>query len=725
MSKTTSATVARRAHLVDVLEAHARETPDTIAFAWRSDDLLHEDKLCYRELLTQAKRIAAELQSRFRPGDRALLLFPQGLEFIASFFGCLYAGVVAIPICPPRRSRHSAGIERIIENADPRIVLSTADFVANRQDWYGEIPSLLRTTWLDLTCLRDGEASWVKPVIESETLAFLQYTSGTTGMPKGVMVTHDNLVHNAEALRGAYPPGHSQRAFWLPMYHDMGLIGAMLQTVFDGATSSWISPSAFLRRPLAWLELISQTGAAASGAPDFAYALCVDRSTPESREGLDLSRWTVAGSGAELVRPSTIERFSHAFAPCGFRRTAFQPGYGLAEATLVVSYVRPGSSTKILAVEGSAIARNTLKPCSEAARDVRQLASNGHIGGSQHVAIVDPDSGRPCAAGTIGEIWVSGPNVARGYYNNEAATRETFQARLPGDDRHYLRTGDLGCLLDGHLYVTGRLKELIVVRGRNVYPQDVERVIRECDARLQGAVTAVFSVELLGSERLVVIQEFGRAHRHADFDQLGQEIRLAIGRECGIEVFDLLFVREGTILRTTSGKVRRLQCREDYLAERIEPTARWTDRRHEQSVVLGHDTTKGETTVQARSVDEIRQWLLQRIGMQLDVPPQRLSEAQAFSEMGLGSLDMVLICDEFERWLGGQLPPTTIFNYPTIAALAEHLGRASELRVVTFRADAEEDPLRKEIEQLSNRELEEFVAREMAKLTGPPNQRAA
>lgn len=726
MFSTSSTVTSLPDHFVDVLQQQAMTAPERAAFVWRSDELSEEGRLAYGPLLARAQRVAAGLQARCAAGDRVVLLYPPGLEFIVSFLGCLVAGLVAVPICPPRRQRPSPGIDRIVRNAEPSVVLSTVDYGSKHAEWFREIPALLQRAWLTLEQLAGLEASWTKPRIDDDTLAFLQYTSGTTGTPKGVMVSHGNLRHNAATIRKAIgPQDHPQRVFWLPMYHDLGLIGGMLQTVFDGATSDWIPPSTFLRRPMSWLELISRTGASFSGAPDFAYALCVRRSTPETREGLDLSGWTVACSGAELVRPSTIEAFTRAFAPCGFRRETLQPGYGLAEATLVVSHTPKESAPVTVSIDGSAVARNEVCEVEDSAPQSRSFTSCGPVAAMQRVVVVDPVTGFPCCAGRVGEIWVHGPNVARGYYNDPAATAETFHAKIPGDDRCYLRTGDLGFWLGDQLCIAGRLKELIVMRGRNLFPQDIERVIAECPTEMQGAASAVISVELLGSERLIVIQEFPRNERHLDFDRIGRDIRMAIGRECGVEVFDLLFVREGRIPRTTSGKTRRLQCREDYLAECFEPVARWKDRPHAADAATLPAAMDVDAATGTRSADEIRAWLLQRIGTRLDVPAEELNQDQAFSEMGLGSLDVVLICDDFENWLGTQLAPTTLFNYPTIASLAEHLGSGEAPQVLPLVAEATRDPLREEIERWSPDELEAFIAQEAAKWAAQSHRRAA
>lgn len=719
----------RFSNLVDTLFDRAKTLAERPAFEWSSDDALEFSVASYGRLHARAKEIAGQLQRSHSPGERAILLFPPGLEFIDAFFGCIYAGLIAVPACPPRRFRPSDGILGILDNAKPAIVLSTASFASNREEWFASVPQLLDRPWLAVDAELNGgcSESWCRPPIEESTIAFLQYTSGTTGSPKGVMVSHGNLAYNAETIHRALGPDeHPRRAFWLPMYHDMGLIGAMLQTVFDGATSAWISPSAFLQRPLRWLELISQTGASMSGAPDFAYNYCVERTTAEQRVGVDLSNWKIAVSGAETIRPETIRRFAEAFADSGFRREAFQPGYGLAEATLVVSHEKNGVVPTTIHLHAGAIARNEVEVCAEECDEAREIASSGYVGRGQTVAIVDVATCRRCGEGQVGEIWVAGPHVAHGYYNNAQSTVKTFQATLPGEPTKFLRTGDLGFLLEQQLYVTGRKKELIVIRGRNLHPQDIEWAVRQSDQRIRNVASAVFSSELFGAERLIVIQEVDRNHRKTDFSELGQSVRRTIARECGVEVFDLLFVKEGQIPRTTSGKIRRVQCKADYSAERFDVIARWSERVSGKSttstnVPLSNSSSESEY----RSTTEIREWLTERIARQLDIRPERLDENMAFSEIGLGSLDVVLICAEFEEWLGERLPPTMIYNYPTIEALTNRLGRAENPSFLPFRSETVKDTLQAEIDQLSHHALEAFIAEEMAKATESANRRAA
>lgn len=716
----------RFGHLVDRLDECAIAQPERTVFTYSEGEESDSRSLTYGTLRRRATALAGCLQRSYAPGERALLLFPAGLDFMEAFFGCVYAGLIAVPVCPPRRFRPADHIAAIVENARPAVVLSNGEYASHRAEWFARIPALLQPPWLATDAAGEGEGcAWCRPDLAESSIALLQYTSGTTGSPKGVMVSHGNLCHNAETIRRAFGPGdHSRRAFWLPLYHDMGLIGGMLQTVFDGATSAWISPAAFLQRPLSWLELISRTRASISGAPDFAYHYCAQRSTPENRAGLDLSCWNVAVSGAETIRPATIERFSAAFADCGFRRQAFQPGYGLAEATLVVSNARHGVDPTTVCLNAAAVARNQVEPREADGPGARLVASSGQVGHGQDVVIVDGTTKTECADGQVGEIWVAGPNVAQGYYNNPVATAATFQASLPGRMRSFLRTGDLGFLLDGHLYVTGRLKELIVVRGRNLYPQDVEWAVRQADPRVRNAPCAVFSVDLFGSERLVVVQEVERTRRNTCFEELGNVVRRRIGRDCGVEVFDLLFVKPGAIPRTTSGKVRRLQCRADYLAEQIDVVARWTDRLHRSVPAVPAGDLAGQSNGAGRTTDEIRHWLLQRIAERLDLPAEQLDDRLAFSEMGLGSMDMVLICVEFEQWLGRSMPPTMIYNFPTVGALAEHLGEGPKPVLLPLTTPVRDD-LRAAVAESSEDELAAFVAREMEKAARADQRRAA
>ncbi len=452
------------------------------------------DAISYGALDVRARAIAARLASLGLAGERALLVYPPGLEFVSAFFGCLYAGVVAVPAHPPRPNRPATRLGAIADDARPRAVVTATRLLPESDRWAGEIAGLGGLDRVATDTVEDALAeAWQHPGVGPTDLAFLQYTSGSTALPKGVMVTHANLLANSAQIHACFgSTAESRGVFWLPLFHDMGLIGGVLQTVYCGGTSTLLSPVAFLQRPLRWLEAISATGATISGGPDFAYDLCVRKIGPEARAGLDLSRWSVAFNGAEPIRRETLDRFAEAFAPCGFRREAFLPCYGLAEATLLVSGRRTKGGPVVFAAGAAALGSDRVEPAS-AGQAEAPLVGSGSIPDGTEVAIVDPATGTASALDRVGEVWVRGPGVARGYWNRDEETTATFGATLPGaGPRAFLRTGDLGFLRDGELFVTGRLKDLIIIGGRNLYPQDVERAAQAAHPAVRaGGVAAV------------------------------------------------------------------------------------------------------------------------------------------------------------------------------------------------------------------------------------------
>ena len=455
--------------LVDLLRRRAEEEPDADLFAFHPDG---EDTagvtLTRGELDRQACAIAARLQD-LEPepgGARALLLYPPGLEFIAAFFGCLYAGVVAVPAYLPRVNRPMTRLRSLVVDSQPAAVLTCVSESRNSPRWEAGVPELQGVHRL-VTDARgrdvdEAAGRWCDTGAGRDTLAFLQYTSGSTSAPKGVMITHGNLLHNSSLINHCFGSSAESRGiFWLPLYHDMGLIGGVIQTLYCGGSSTLLSPVSFIQRPIRWLEAISRTGASISGAPNFAYELCVEKTTPGERALLDLSCWRVAFNGAEPIRPETLDRFAEAFAPAGFRREAFLPCYGLAEATLLVSGGPMGRAPVVVSVDAPALGRGEIV---EARRpgEGKLLSGSGKVAAGHRVIVVDPETGIRCAGNRVGEICVSGPSVARGYWGRPAESEEILRTGL-GGNRPFLRTGDLGFVKDGELFVTGRLKDMIIL----------------------------------------------------------------------------------------------------------------------------------------------------------------------------------------------------------------------------------------------------------------------
>ncbi|NJL19576.1 MAG: fatty acyl-AMP ligase, partial [Leptolyngbyaceae cyanobacterium SM1_3_5] len=537
--------------LVDLLRDRALSS--TAGYTFLTDGETQTEQLSYRQLDEQARSIAAHLQALRLEGERALLLYPPGLELIAAFFGCLYAGVIAVPAYPPRRNQKADRIRAIAQNAQPAVVLT----VRSLQDAI-DLPGRCIAT----DAIAPAASEWRSPDVEADAIAFLQYTSGSTSQPKGVCITHRNLLHNLSLVYQKF--GHSPQSrcvIWLPPYHDMGLIGGILQPLYGNFPLTLMSPVAFLQKPDRWLQAISRDRATTSGAPNFAYERCL-KISPEQRSRLDLSSWEVAFVGAEPIRVETLDRFAEAFAECGFRREAFYPCYGLAEATLFVSGGKKSDSPSILTVEKTALKQHrvAIDPAGE------RLVSCGQV--VDQVAIVDPETLVPCAIDRIGEIWLAGTSVAQGYWNQ---TDPAFEAMLNGQP--FLRTGDLGFLHNGELFVTGRLKDIMIIRGQNYYPQDIEATIAQSHPALQPNAGAAF---VDSGDRLVVVQEVTREQwRSIDVDAAIAAVRSAVSQQHQLQVEAIALLKPNSIPKTSSGKIQRFACREGFEQGKLEAIAQW------------------------------------------------------------------------------------------------------------------------------------------------------
>ena len=532
--------------LVHVLAARAALDPHRPLYAYAEGEDVTLT-LSVGEVHDQASALARRLLEVARPGDRALLLYPPGLDFIVAYYACLLAGVVAVPAYPPRArsgARLPPALMAILASAEPALVLGVEELT----DVVAQLLPEGGPTWLatDALSLKDDGDPPALPAPEADALAMLQYTSGSTGEPRGVMLTHRALVANLETIRRAFGtwPG-SVGVFWLPFYHDMGLIGGVLETLYCGGRATFMAPMAFLMRPGDWLTLISRLKANISGAPNFAYEECVARLDDDERRALDLSRWRLAFCGAELVHPSTLTAFAEAFAPAGFEAASLYPCYGLAEATLMVA-----GRSGIHVAAGS------------------DRLSCGPAAPGMAVALVDAEAGAPALPGEVGEVWVQGPSVGEGYWRQPEASRLTFGAHLPGREGRWLRTGDLGRLLPGEggafeLAIVGRLKDLIIVGGVNHHPEDVEAVVRGCHPSLAGHRCAAFAVEVGTEERLVVVAE---AARGSSPREVAAAVRRAVGSSFDLPVHEVRVVLPRSLPTTSSGKVRRRACRDAWLA---------------------------------------------------------------------------------------------------------------------------------------------------------------
>lgn len=562
--------------LVGLLRLRAENLGHQRAFTFLVDGESERVHTTYAQLDARARAIAAYLQSEGLSGERALLLFPSGLEYIAAFFGCLYAGVVAVPAYPPRRNANMQRIQAIVGDAQPKVALTTQDVFGWIEPVLGEMPDLAAVEW---KCTRDistSEASgWTMPDVDPSDLAFLQYTSGSTGTPKGVMLSHGNLLHNTAIISEAFRPSYAACAVtWLPLYHDMGLIGGIIQPVYFARPNTVMTPTHFLQKPLRWLQAISDTGALISGAPNFAYELCVERITDDEKRQLDLTQWEVAFNGAEPVRAETIDRFCDAFAECGFRREAFYPCYGLAEATLMVSGGDRSKSTTIRSFDGDKLQAGVATPIDAREPSAMRLVSSGASLLGQEIVIANPETSAEQPAGHVGEIWVKGPSVAQGYWRRPEISKETFDAHLTDGRGPFLRTGDLGSLVDGELFINGRSKDLIILRGVNHYPQDLELTVEQSHPDLRPAAGAAFAVGGDGAEQLVIVHEVARK-RDIDYDEVLAAIRKELGQKHEVSPLAIVLIRPHSIPKTSSGKIQRHACRNAFEANELRAVAEW------------------------------------------------------------------------------------------------------------------------------------------------------
>jgi 8-amino-7-oxononanoate synthase len=569
-------------HLIRVLRRHADERPRQPACVHLLDGEADHASLTYSQLDRRARAIAARLQDMGFAGQCVLLVYPPGLDFIAAFFGCLYAGCVAVPTYPPHRHRMLERFRAVAADAGARIALSNASGVAQFQAMMeagkgGRAATSSQLAWLVTDEVPDAVAErWQESAIDADTLAMLQYTSGSTSRPKGVMLSHANLVANVHAIHQAFGvQSEDSSVFWLPMYHDMGLVGGVLVPLFAGATNVSISPATFLQSPITWLAAIGNYRATISGGPNFAYDLCARKITDEQRATLDLSSWALAFVGAEPIEPGTLERFAAAFAPCGFKAGTFYPCYGLAEATLMVSGPRRHSGATVGTFHVTALTENRVEPVPSDVPQARRLVACGSPVDSLRMVIVDPHSCAEVAPGSVGEIWVAGASVGQGYWQKPGQTRRSFDARLSDSgDGPFLRTGDLGFLCEGQLYVTGRLDDLIIVRGLNRYPQDIEATARRSHPLLESGYGAAFVADGQGPQRLVLVQEAARKGE-VDFASVLDAVRRAVLEGHGLALDAVVLVRSGTIPRTSSGKIQRHACRAAFLAGELKALAEY------------------------------------------------------------------------------------------------------------------------------------------------------
>ncbi|MGG6293713.1 beta-ketoacyl synthase N-terminal-like domain-containing protein [Leptolyngbya sp. AN02str] len=698
--------------LVELLQWRSQHQPDQEIYTFLEDGEAASLSVSNQALDRQARAIAATLQGLNASGARVLLLFPPGLDYIAALFGCLYGGAIAVPAYPPRPNRSLERLQAIAKDAQPLVVLTTSAILPSLKRQATALAELNRLIWIatDEICLQTAE-QWQTPFLAPNTLAILQYTSGSTAAPKGVMITHAHALCNLALMRDRFEMTSTSRGvIWLPPYHDMGLVGGLLQPLYVGAPVCLMAPVMFLQKPLRWLQAISHYRSVVSGGPNFAYDLCLQRIAPEDCSNLDLSCWQVAFTGAEPIRAETLERFAATFASCGFRREAFYPCYGMAEATLMITGGNRRSLPVLKPVQKAALTEHRVIPADGDDTESHILVGCGQAVANHSVMIVHPDTQAACGAEQIGEIWVSGASVAQGYWNQPEKTQQIFQARLAQfPDQSFLRTGDLGFLSEGELFVTGRLKDLIIIRGRNYYPQDLELTVEHSHPALRLGSGAAFSIDVFGEERLVVAQEVERhALRNLPIQDVTTAIRRAIAERADLQVHAIALLKTGSIPKTSSGKIQRQACKQAFLTHALDQVGSWVEATHPLNPDLTHpplpssDRTANENspvqsslstqlqdppqasnrstfqhTAHPFTAEKIQTWLVAQLAQRLHLNPESVDRQAPFSSYGLDSVTAVSLSGELEEWLGRRISPTLVYSYPTIAALAQYLANES------------------------------------------------
>lgn len=654
--------------LVDILRYWTQEKAHSEVFRFypqgEGDFTVHT----FAEFDQRCRAIASHLTHL--EGQRALLLFNSGMEFLEAFFACFYAGVTAVPAYPPRRNHNLHRLQALVADCNPSIILS-ADSVMQMakpicDEAFDEKAQSL--PWLTTNLISNEDAAQYQDVYPNkDAIAFLQYTSGSTGKPKGVMVSHHNLLTNIRMAEKAFAlPKEARCVSWLPLFHDMGLIGAVMTPIYWGSGSILMPPAAFLQKPLRWLKLIEEVGKTSpvgSLNPNFCYQLCVDTISEDDAKQLDLSQWIFALNAAEPVRSSTVEAFFDKFGPAGFTREALSPSFGMAECTVLATCRQKGDALVTKRVSGHLIAENRFVETNDGSMT---FVSSGTNCAPQTLRIVDPETLHILPEHQIGEIWLAGKHIAQGYWGLPELSQATFHAFTHNGEGPFLRTGDLGTLSDAQLFVTGRLKDLLIIRGRNHYPQDIEFTAANAHPSLHIDNTAAFTIEQDAQEKLVIVQEVERtAMKNFEADTVAQLMRNAIAREHGIETYAIIFIRFASIPKTTSGKIQRSLCKQMYLEQQFTTLGEW---KHQAS-----STTATQRPVQSAntiSQAELEQWMVEWLAIKANTSCEQIPVDAALDGLGLDSVDLVQLTGELSAWLGAPIDHTLVWEQPHIQALA-------------------------------------------------------
>ncbi len=650
--------------MVSLLLKNAEKFRDKALYIFLDDGVNESLRISYRDVVMKAKAVAAELQKNGKKGDHILLLFPAGIEFVISLYGCFLAGMVAIPAYPPRRRKVDPRFLSIIHDASPSAILTTKQIHSDLEQLnLGEIESDNINLLIYETIREDQAQEWIDPQVKPDDMLLLQYTSGSTGTPKGIMVSHGNMIHDSECIKQSFGFDENMVVVnWLPNFHDMGLIGNLIQPAYVGGSVVSMTPIRFIQDPVNWLKCITKYKGTCSGAPNFAYDYCVDKIPSESVEQLDLSTLNVLYNGSEPIRKQTLERFTHHFKHAKFSSKQFFPCYGMAETVLIIT----GGDFKAEPVYFNADAKsleNNKAILADEGKESRYLTASGFPWLGMSVMIVRPETKLPCQQGEIGEIWAKGGSVAQGYWNKPEATKETFHAYIEGtDDGPWLRTGDLGFIHEGQLYVSGRLKDLIIIRGSNFSPNDIEHSVENCHEALRKNASAAFSMDIDDEEKLIIIQEIERAYmRNFDEDEIFENIRNAVFADHGIQPDIILLTRMGGIKKTSSGKTQRFAMRAVWKNKELDVLAEWEKKEEKENVasVLGFRP------------EFMREWMINWMAHTLELEPGKINPDKPVSAYGLDSIKAVSLERDVNKQFGVEWPIESFLRENSINDLIE------------------------------------------------------
>jgi acyl-CoA synthetase (AMP-forming)/AMP-acid ligase II/acyl carrier protein len=667
-------------NLVEIIKHKAQQTPDKLAYIFLRDGETLETKITYQQLFSQSLFLAQKLREKIPTQSRVLLLYPQGLEFVTAFLGCLIAEIIAVPVYPPKGNQKMSRLEAIIEDCQPSLILTTHFLLAKVEDKLGNI-----IKEKNIECIATDNLEETKEIqsinldsFTGDKVAFLQYTSGSTGIPKGVMISHQNILANSAYIQKAFQlTEDSVSVTWLPSFHDMGLIDGILQPLYTGFLGVIMSPEAFLQKPIRWLEAISRYHATHSGSPNLGYELCVQKITDEQKKDLDLSCWVSAYNGSEPVRFSTIENFTNKFKACGFESRYFYPCYGMAEATLMISGGDLEKESVYLDVDGNKLRENLLIKADNKTKNIRRLVGCGHSWLDTEIKIVNSETNIACEDNQIGEIWVSGSSIAQGYWQKPEISQEVFKANLilsnpslKGGNKiispEFLRTGDLGFIHDGELFITGRQKDLIIIWGKNHYPQDIEVTVQNSHQALRGDSGAAFSVDIEIGEKLVIVQEVRRSYiKQLDIDEIITAIREAVSLEHELQVYAIALIKPASIPKTSSGKIQRYACRQQFLGGNLNLIGEW-----QQKSILTESMIEDNLEI---NEENISNWLIAKLADVLGLEKEELDTETSFSSYGLDSSVALTLTGELGEWLEIELEATLFWEYTDIKELTEYL----------------------------------------------------